>query len=146
MIDQHIIDVLNELLGAEQSYLLPRLAESGIFVTQPSTKDHVVIERMTRGNARRREALASLIIESGGAPAPREADLESADLHFQQFDLILPRLLESTRAVAAKYVRAAGRVSAHMSAASLIAQHSAQHKDDIASLESMVAGATNATP
>ena len=145
MIDQRIIDVLNELLGAEQSYLLPRLAESGIFVTQPSTNDHVVIERMMGANAQRREALVSLIIESGGAPAPRETDLESADLHFQQLDLLLPRLLESTRAVAAKYDRAAGRVAAQMSAASLIAQHNAEHKTDIASLESMVAGATNAT-
>ncbi len=145
MIDQLIIDVLNELLGAEQAYLLPRLAESGIFVAGPSTKDHTVIERMMLENARRREALASLIIESGGAPAPREADLESADLHFQQLDLILPRLLDRTRAVAAKYERAAGRVSSHLSASSLIAQHHAEHKTDIASLESMVAGPTNAT-
>ena len=84
MTEPIIIDVLNELLAAERSAPSYRLIESIVFVSRAASEDIFVVRRMAEQSQQHAGWLTEVILQLGGSPGLRIADMTSAGLHFLQ--------------------------------------------------------------
>ena len=136
--------VLAELLACEQRAITPRLFESTVFVSKMGVGAWDVAQRMVRRNAEHQALLADLIFARGGQPGPREQDLHSADLHFQQLSRVLPRLVADHERLIRVYRSAQRHVSGDPVVAERVGKMLAAHEADLKSLKSL--GAIESQP
>ncbi len=101
------VEILSELLGAEQRSLAVRLLESTVFVPRLGVHDLHLVKRLADQSKERCAELAELIIELGEVPAPCTHDPTSADLHYVELGYAMPRLLADQVALSRMYSQAA---------------------------------------
>lgn len=135
------IAILNELLGREQRSIAPRLFESTIFLTEASLPGFDWARRAARDQADNVAALSELIVELSGEPAPKQGNLATADLHFQELPALVPRLLHDLDGLVKVFRVALGRLAGEPKAATLVSRILAVHEAECASLQSIGAAA-----
>ncbi len=135
---QPAMNVANELLALEECRLPGRLIESTLFISEMSVAKVALVRRLAAQSLEHCASLVGLIERLGGAPAPRTGDLNSADLHFQEFHLAMPRLQEDQQDVVARYRRAAELVTTPPAAVELISEILGQHERDLATLQDLL--------
>ncbi len=128
MDSQTVIDILNELLVAEQQGLAHRLRESTVYISELAVGDAGRVRKLATQSDEHAEWLTNLILESGGSPGPRRGDVRSADLHYQELRHVLPRLARDQAELIRKYALACERVAAEPRTATLVARILARHQ------------------
>lgn len=91
---EHSLSVLDQLHAAERKCLLHRLAEMGVFAERDFARDLEVVRRMTAEQDRHCAWLVEAAIASGGSLGPACADVRSANLHYCDLNVLLPRVIE----------------------------------------------------
>ena len=132
-----IVAILDELLTLEQRSLAPRLLESTVFVSDLSVAAFDVVRRMAHATGDHTAALTKLILDSGGIPGPRSSSLATADLHFQELQHILPRLVADQRASIRQYTLASQRLSDEPRALALVTRILQRHQQDLEKLREL---------
>ncbi len=105
-----IIDILNELLAAEQRNVVTSLMESTMFVSGLTVRANEVLRDIARSSKEHSQRLVEAILDQGGVPGVRLVTMAPADLHFQEVSVALPRVLADRQALIQKYERAQQRV------------------------------------
>lgn len=85
-------EVLNELLAAECRCAVRRTLESTVFISYSARQLYAFLMKMGERNRRHCEQLTRRILDSGGAPWPKPADMSSADIHFLDLKHLLARI------------------------------------------------------
>lgn len=100
------IDLLNELLAAEQCNLVTSLMDSTMFVSHPSVDLYDAVSGMARASREHERWIAETVLRLGGVPGLRMVNVSPADLHFQEISAVLPRLAEDRRILVQKFENA----------------------------------------
>jgi hypothetical protein len=132
-----VVAILNELLSIEQRSLAPRLLEATVSVSSLSIPALVLVQRMTAATRTHSAALAKLILDLGGTPAPRRYLIATADLHFQDLQHVVPRLVADQEAIVCSYTLAAQRLSDEPRALALVTRILQQHQQDLRTLSEL---------
>lgn len=133
-----IVEILNELLAAEQRNLVTYLMDSTVFVSRLGMKELTLLEQMARDADDAGARLAEAIIALGGVPGLRTVDLAPADLHFQELHAALPRLAADRQALVDKYAIAGSRVGPEPVAAQVVGRIKERHADELARLTELL--------
>lgn len=113
---------LNQLLDAEQQSLVLRAAESTPFVSLSEVTACNLIRAMAQASRMHRAQLTEMILDLGGQPVPRRADLLSGNMHYLDLVSMLPRLIEAQESLVATYKRFAPMLARERRAAALAAR------------------------
>jgi hypothetical protein len=131
----NVISMLNQLLGAEQCNLAPRLVQSEVFVSGMSVRASEVVHRMADTTRRNCEQLVDLIIDLGGEPRPRPCDVSAANLHYQELSYVLPQLVQAHEKLVRQYNEARPRLAGSQAASGLVSKILSHHESDLSSLK-----------
>ncbi|MFH1108615.1 MAG: hypothetical protein V1790_05385 [Planctomycetota bacterium] len=132
-----VVAILNELLTLEQRSLAPRLLESTVFVSDLSVAAFSLVQRMAHATGDHTAALTKLVLDSGGSPGPRSSSVATADLHFQELQHVLPRLIADQQALIRKYAIAAQRLADEPHALALATRILQRHQQDLERLHEL---------
>ena len=139
MDEPNVVDVLQELLQAEQCALAPAVFESTVFISRLSLDDERVARRLAEAVRRHGAALAEMILRRGGTPGPREPNLAAADLHYQELHHVLPRLIDDQQRLVDLYRRAVERLADDPEAQHLVTDILHQHERALEELRNLAA-------
>jgi hypothetical protein len=131
MPESSVTDILNSLLIEEERSLIARLGESTLFVSGSFAARIAVLREIARTQREHCAALTGLILELGDAPWPRQQDVRTADLHFQDIPHVWPRLLEDIQHLIDVHRVASGSVQGEPRAFALIAEHLQRHERNL---------------
>lgn len=137
--DRKTIDIVQELLAAEQASIALRLAESTLFVAPPSAAEASALGRIAGEMNEHSAWLADLLTAAGQSPGPRVSDLSTADLHFQEISFALPRLTADLTRLAHLCERAATEVATDQTVAPVVARMTERHRKHVETLEALSA-------
>ena len=132
-----VIAILNVLLSLEQCSLARRLLEATVSVSSSFVKALNLVQRMSHASREHGAALVKLILDLGGVPAPRRYPIATADLHFQNLQFVMPRLVVDLKAIVRGYTLAAQRLSDEPRALALVTRNLQQHQQDLRSLNEL---------
>jgi hypothetical protein len=141
--DRKTIDVVQELLAAEQASIVLRLAESTVFISPLSTRQASAIRRIAADITEHSASLVDLLTSAGRSPGPRIAYLNTADLHFQEISAALPRVAADLTHLTHLCERAAQRTT-DPAVAAVIARMTDRHRKHLETLRGFDAPATEA--
>ena len=130
--------VLNQLLDAEQQSVVLRVAESTPFVSLAEVAAGNLVRGMARSSRTHREQLTEMILNLGGQPVPRRADLLSGNLHYLDLFSVLPRLLEAQESLVSQYRQRSPRLASDRQAADLAGKILARHEADLQKLRDAI--------
>ncbi len=130
--------VLNQLLDAEQQSIVLRVAESTPFISLAEVAAGNVVRAMAQTIRNNRETLTEMILDLGGQPVPRRADLLSGNLHYLDLFALLPQLLESQESLVAQYKQRSPRLASDRRAAELAGKILARHEADLQKLHAVI--------
>ncbi len=130
--------VLNQLLDAEQQSLALRIAESTPFVSMSEVAAGNVVRVMAQTARLNREMLTEMILDLGGQPVPRRADLFTANLHYLDLNAMLPHLLQAQESVVDQYKQLTPRLAPDRKAAALAGKILARHETDLEKLRRVI--------
>ncbi len=140
MINKRAIDILRELLAAEDGSFASRLIESTLFVGADEADEDVLVRRIAREVSEHRSWLVDLLSAYGGMPGPRRGELRSADLHFLDVSRALPRLVANLEEVVRKYDAAAALLPATApGAVATVARIGQRHRANLEALQKLLA-------
>lgn len=131
MENQRAIAVLCELLRHEQCNVATRLLESIVFITNLSTQLQRAVRHIAATSTEYCESLTLLIRKLGGEPGPRGGSVQSADLHFMELSIALPRFVSSHESLLGYYRAAAGRLGEAPEAATLVSRIADGHEKEL---------------
>jgi len=114
------VDILNTLLIAEQASAVERMLESTVFVSWASADEYPIVQRISRESKEHCAWLVELIESYHGYVRPRVGDVRSADMHFQELDYLLPRVVDHERATLKEYEAAAAKLSSEPAAMTVL--------------------------
>ena len=146
--DRKTIDIVQELLAAEQASVVLRLAESTVFVSPLSAPQALAVRRIASEINEHSAWLVDLLTHAGQSPGPRIGDLSSADLHFQEVSYALPRVTADVEHLTRLCERAAQR-STDPTLAPVVARMTQRHRKHLETLQALsgpVAGDSTPTP
>lgn len=130
--------VLNQLLDAEQQNLVLRIAESTPFVSMAEVTTWTHIRNMAQASQTHRAKLTDLILDLGGQPVPRRADLLTGNLHYLDLFSVLPRVVEAQEAIDSLYRQRTPQLASEPRAAQLAGAILARHEADLAKICQLV--------
>jgi|CXWL01.1.fsa_nt_gi bacterioferritin (cytochrome b1) len=133
-----IAAVLNQLLDAEQQSLVLRIAESMPYVSLAEVAAGNLVRAMAQTSRTHREQLTEMILDFGGQPVPRRADLLSGNLHYLDLFAMLPLLLEAQESLVAQYKQRSPRLASDRKAAELAGKILARHEADLQKLRAAI--------
>lgn len=133
-----IVEILNELLSAEQRNLVTYLMESTVFVSRLGMEELTLLQRMAKDADDAGAQLADAISRFGGAPGLRRVDLAPADLHFQELKIALPRLTADRQALVDAYTIADSRLANEPEAAAVVGRIKQRHADELSSVTELL--------
>lgn len=127
------VDILNELLDAENGNLIHRLGESNPYISRSAAVDHAVVKKMRADVDRHRRELVEMILSLRGAPAAPTYPTPLGGVHYLKLSFLMPQVIASIRELVKTYesVGSTGRPQAD----ALIARILADHKRHLAELE-----------
>lgn len=131
MENQRAIAVLRELLRHEQCNVAVRLLESIVFISSLSTQLQRAVRDIADASVNHCESLTLLIRKLGGEPGPRGASLQSADLHFMELSIALPRFVSFHEDLVGYYNTAANQLGDAPEAASLVSRIADEHQQEL---------------
>ncbi len=111
-----LIDVLNDLLAAEQASLIHRLGESHPFVDETAAADWAAVEQLIADALAHERDLAEMIQRLGGTPSPSQHDTATGGLHYVALPHLMPELRAALGALIAAYDSATGTGDANADA------------------------------
>ena len=129
---------LNRLLDAEQQSLVLRVAESTPFVSLEEVEVANVVRAMAGASKDHRAALTELILDLGGQPVPRRADLGTGNLHYLDLQAVLPQLLHAQETLVDSHKQIAPKLAGEPRAARLAAKILSRHESDLQRLRSAI--------
>jgi len=129
--------VLNQLLDAEQQSLVLRVAESTPFVSLSEVTARNLIRAMAQASRMHRELLSEMILDLGGQPVPRRADLLSGNLHYLDLFAMLPQIIDAQESLDVRYRQLTPRLASDRRAAALAGQILARHEADLQKLRTV---------
>ncbi len=141
--ERKTIDIVQELLAAEQASIALRLAESTVFVSPVSAPDSAALGRIADEINEHSAWLADLLTRAGRSPGPRFSDLSTADLHFQEISFALPRLIADLTRLAQLCERAATGVATDQTVAPVVARMTQRHRKHLETLEALSGSAAD---
>ncbi len=103
-----LIDVLNDLLAAEQASLIHRLGESRPFVDEASVADWAAVEQLIADEVAHERDLAAMIQRLGGAPSPSNSATATGGVHYVALRHLMPDVRADLHALIVAYEAAAG--------------------------------------
>jgi hypothetical protein len=103
------IDVLNELYAAERRSLLPRLAETGSFVSWASAGEQELVRRMVADEYEHLEWLVDAMDCCCGVIYPAGPDVHIGHLHYLDLHAMLPLVTRSLENLVKVYQGAASQ-------------------------------------
>jgi len=134
------VEVLNELLAAEQSAVCHRLLEATVFVSQLSMSEAQFVSRLAAECSQHTAWLADRVLQLGASPSMRRADVRTADLHFMDLHRAWPRLIENHRQLLDGCTLAAGQLASAAQSARLVGRIQARHVKQLEDLQHATAG------
>jgi rubrerythrin len=137
----HVIATLNRLRRAETASLLPRLAESTVFVQPSETAAYAEIQRMVDEERQHLRWLDEVILALDGTVVPGRADIRSADLHYVTLSTTLCRVAQDQRLLTSTYEAAAPDVAESSRAASVVTRIAERHRQHAERLDSLLGSA-----
>ncbi len=123
-----VYTTLNDLLAAEQAAVLPRLTECTAYIAPDEVDGLEGVGRMAAEQQANVARLAQVLIDLGGQPEPHTRNRHTADFHYVDLDVLLPRVIADERALAARYQGAQAAASDYPSAAAVVADLAAWHR------------------
>ena len=99
--------VLGELLEAEERSLLPRLLESTVFADSQAAGELGIVRHMVAEHQEDARRLFETLVALDGRPGPSVSEIGSADFHYLDLEVLLPRVLADQEQLAARYGAAA---------------------------------------
>ncbi len=138
MTTPRVIAVLNELLAAEGSNLLPYLANCTTFISWASADDVDLVQGMVDEEQEHLEWLVQLILDLRGSPGPRTGAIEAGSLHYVELHTLLPRIEQAETRVLARYEAAAGAVAGEPRAAALVSRIADRHRAHLDELRRLI--------
>ena len=133
-----VATVLNQLLDAEQQSLAVRIAESTPFVSISEVAAGRNLKAMAENARHNKEVLTEMILDLGGQPLPRRADLFTANLHYLDLNAVLPHLLQAQESVVDQYKQLTPQLAADRNAAALAGKILARHESDLEKLRRVI--------
>ena len=137
--DRKTIDIVQELLAAEQASIALRLAESTLFVAPPSAAEASALGRIAGEINEHSAWLVDVLARAGRSPGPRIRNLSTADLHFQEISFALPRLTADLTRLAHLCERAATEVASDQAVTAVVARMTERHRKHVETLEALSA-------
>ncbi len=126
MDEDHVCDVLNDVLEAEAASLLPRLTECTAFVPPAELSRFEAVKRMASEHSGQLARLARTLIDAGGQPFPHAKDMRTAAFHYVELDVLLPSAIAGEETLAAACAQAGP--SLPQAAASAVRELAAWHR------------------
>jgi len=140
MTDQHVLEILNDLLAAMEKSPYARLGETGAFVSTVGTEEYDVVRRVLQEEKQYAAELADLLIELGGVPVAFGApDFQAGCLHFLEAPFLLREVLRWKQPVLAKCESALEELCTSARAYLLVSKIAAAHRDHIVLLGEIIA-------
>jgi hypothetical protein len=131
------LEVLNRLFAAERRSLLPRLAETGAFVTWASAADMILVQQMVAQEEEHLGWLAEAAEQCCGALYPASLDVHTGHLHYLDLHAMMPLVMRSIEELVRLY-KQAGEQPLTLEAADaiyrILARHT-QHLDQLRQLQ-----------
>jgi len=131
---QAVVDILNELLRAEQTSLIHRLLESMVFVGWASANQYAQVQQLAQEVQEHQAWLADAIFQLHGSVAPERPDLTLADLNYVELNYVLPRVLANENKIIARYEAASARLAGDSIAAETVNRILTRHRDHVTRL------------
>ena len=125
MAQNDTIDILNELLGLEQTSVIERLHRSGVFVSRAWADGYPVVKRMTEDVHEHGQWLVQLILDLRGGVWPL--------CH------LLPRVIDNEKTIIAKYELARSRLALEPQAIEVVSRILARHSEHVEQLTRFLA-------
>ncbi|MHC4610328.1 MAG: hypothetical protein ACYS7M_08275, partial [Planctomycetota bacterium] len=100
--------ILDELIAAQGRSLLPRLLESTVSVGSQAAGELEIVRRLVAEEDTDTQRLVDTLMDLDGMPGPPVGEITSADFHYVDLDVLLPRVLADQEQLAARYQTAAG--------------------------------------
>jgi hypothetical protein len=100
------LEVLNRLYAAERRSLLPRLAETGAFVTWASAGDMDLVKKMIAQEEEHFGWLAEAAERCDGALYPAGPDVHTGHLHYLDLHAMMPLVVRNIEAMVRTYKEA----------------------------------------
>lgn len=134
-----VADVLRSLLAAEQRSLVPRLVEATMFVSRPGVDDFAALQSLAANHRTFCRMLTELLLLLGASPGPRMADVQSADIHFQEVTFAMRRLEADLAALVERYAQAALQLAGNRRALKVVSEILERHREQLASVRALTA-------
>lgn len=126
-LQERSIRILNRLFAAEQRSFLPRLAESGAFVSWASAGELHVVQQMIADEREHLAWLVEAIEVCRGAVFPTGGNIHTGHLHYLDLHALLPEIIRHLRELTALY-QDAGKQPLSPPAAEVVNRISRRHQ------------------
>ncbi|MHC4093466.1 MAG: hypothetical protein ACYSVY_24870 [Planctomycetota bacterium] len=103
--------ILDELIAAQGRSLLPRLLESTVSVGSQAAGELEIVRRLVAEEGTDTQRLVDTLMDLDGMPGPSVGEITSADFHYVDLDVLLPRVVADQQQLAARYQAAAEALS-----------------------------------
>ena len=120
--------VLGELLEAEERSLLPRLLESTVFADSQAAGELGIVRHMVAEHQEDARRLFETLVALDGRPGPSVSEIGSADFHYLDLEVLLPRVLADQEQLAARYGAAAEALDDCPPAADVVGEIAGRHR------------------
>jgi uncharacterized protein YciI len=139
------LEVINRLYAAERRSMLPRLAETGAFVSWASTGDQAAVQKMTAQEEEHLAWLAEAAEQCGGSLHPAGPDARTGHLHYLDLNTMLPLVVRSIEELVRVY-KEAGELPLTLDAADALFRILSRHTQHLEQLRQLHERATAAKP
>ena len=137
MNNRQLGDILNRLLHAEELSLLPRMAESTVFVSWASNDENLRMQRIMAEEREQVGWLVDLINDLGESPTPPTPNAWDTSMHFVDLPSLLPGVIHDLEERAKLCSATAAQVAHHADAAEVVSRISSRHQGHLQELRAM---------
>ncbi len=137
MEDQQAIAILRELLRREQCNVAIRFQESTVFISSLSTELQQAVAAFAAASVNYCESLTEVIRELGGEPGPRSGNLSSADFHFMELSIALPRFVQGHEALVGYYRSGAAKMGELPELSAFVSRIADEHQQELATIHEL---------
>ena len=137
------LEVLNQLYAAERRSLLPRLAETGAFVSWASAGDMALVRTMVAQEQEHFAWLNEAADRCGGSLYPASLDVHTGHLHYLDVPALLPLVVRSVEDLVRAYKKA-GKQPLALEAADVLFRILARHTEHLEQLRQLHSRAATA--
>jgi len=123
-----IVEILNELLAAEQGCVVSHLLRSASVLSEQSVAGLEIVRRVEREVQEHGAWLAGMINSLDSSPGLRRADTCTAGMHYRELERALPALREDCVRLRDLCTKAAGQVAQYPRALTLVERIGARHE------------------